>query len=157
MKTITTPLYFEKSDYLDCSHYWYLEDNIDSENLTYEEVIDFLMWDKTDKLRWIEGEWMCLDFNIRVHNLAELNGLRCGFVKLYDIDTLAGHVCLAWQTVDEGLIYTDSTGVMNPDFHRGSYDSILEPMEMHELTGYYIDNRRPITYEYIVEKIKTYW
>lgn len=157
MESRTTVLYFEQSDYFDCSHCWYIEDNSQAVNPTYQEVIDFLMWDRTDKLRWVEGDWMCLDFTTHVHNLAELNGIRCGFVRLNSIDVLDGHVCIAWDTVDEGLIYTDSTGVLNPDFHRKSYDAILEPKIMHELTGYYIDNRDSFSYNYIVDRIDTIW
>jgi len=152
-----TTLYFPESTYNDCSHYWYIRDNLDATNPTYKEVIDFLLWDKTDKMRWVEGEWMCLDFNIAVHNTAELNGLKCGFVKLHSVDVLGGHICLAWDTVDEGLIYTDSTGVFNPDFNIKTYDTLVFPKPMEQLKGCWIEDHSSASYDFIVDRVETIW
>lgn len=158
MESIVTILEYDNSMYLDDDFDgWILEDYLNTEDPTYQEVIDFLLWDKTDKLRWVEGIWMCMDFATAVHNTAELNGFKCGFTKIWDLDREGGHVCLAWNTVDYGLIYTDSTGVLNPDFNELSYDCILKSEIGEELTGYYIDTHEPISYEFIVSGIETIW
>jgi hypothetical protein len=52
---------------------------------------------------------VCADFAERLHNNAELAGIRCAYVSI----TLAGnvgHACDAFQTTDEGLVYVDVTG-----------------------------------------------
>jgi len=158
MDSIVTILDYNNSMYLDDDFDgWIIEDFINTEDPTYQEVIDFLLWDRTDKLRWVEGIWMCMDFATAVHNTAELNGFKCGFTKIWDIDRGGGHVCLAWDTVDYGLIYTDSTGVLNPVSEMSTYDAILEPKIMHQLTGYYIDDQEPISYSWIVDRIDTIW
>jgi hypothetical protein len=52
---------------------------------------------------------VCADFAERLHNNAELAGIRCAYVSI----TLAGntgHACDAFQTTDRGLVYVDVTG-----------------------------------------------
>jgi hypothetical protein len=52
---------------------------------------------------------VCADFAERLHNNAELAGIRCAYVSI----TLAGntgHACDAFQTTDRGLAYIDVTG-----------------------------------------------
>ncbi|MFO7996419.1 MAG: hypothetical protein R6U93_04645 [Dehalococcoidia bacterium] len=52
---------------------------------------------------------VCADFAERLHNNAELAGIRCAYVSI----TLAGntgHACNAFQTTDRGLVYVDVTG-----------------------------------------------
>jgi len=52
---------------------------------------------------------VCADFAERLHNNAELAGIRCAYVSI----TLAGntgHACDAVQTTDRGLVYIDVTG-----------------------------------------------
>ena len=53
---------------------------------------------------------MCADFAERLHNDAEMAGIRCAFVT---VDTSEGfHALNAFQTTDQGLIYVDDTGLM---------------------------------------------
>ena len=52
---------------------------------------------------------VCADFAERLHNNAELAGIRCAYVSI----TLAGnvgHACNAFQTTDRGLVHIDCTG-----------------------------------------------
>ena len=52
---------------------------------------------------------ICADFAERLHNDAEMAGIRCAYVSV----TLAGntgHACDAFQTTDRGLVYIDDTG-----------------------------------------------
>lgn len=63
---------------------------------------------------------ICSDFAERLHNDAELAGIRCAFVALdvtgytdpshLGIPADSGHACDAFQTTDRGLIYVDDTG-----------------------------------------------
>ena len=53
---------------------------------------------------------VCADFAERLHNNAELAGIRCAYVSL-GLAGSEGHACNAFQTTDKGLIYIDCTGV----------------------------------------------
>lgn len=74
----------------------------------YEEVITFLGQDKTDENRYIEGTYgvyVCSHFAKDVGNNAEEAGLRSAFVELRYLD--GGHAIIAFDTIDEGLVYFD--------------------------------------------------
>ena len=51
---------------------------------------------------------VCSDFAERLHNDAEMQGIRCAYVSI-DLST-GGHAIDAFQTTDRGLIYIDDTG-----------------------------------------------
>jgi hypothetical protein len=51
---------------------------------------------------------VCSDFSERLHNDAEMAGIRCAYVSI-DLST-GGHAIDAFQTTDRGLIYIDDTG-----------------------------------------------
>jgi hypothetical protein len=51
---------------------------------------------------------VCSDFSERLHNDAEIAGIRCAYVSI-DLST-GGHAIDAFQTTDRGLIYIDDTG-----------------------------------------------
>jgi hypothetical protein len=53
---------------------------------------------------------VCADFAERLHNNAELAGIRCAYVSL-GLAGSEGHACNAFQTTDRGLIYVDCTGI----------------------------------------------
>jgi hypothetical protein len=76
---------------------------------TYEQVITFLGQDKTDENRYIEGTYgvyVCSHFARDVGNNAEEAGLRSAFVELRYLD--GGHAIIAFDTIDEGLVYFDA-------------------------------------------------
>jgi ribosomal protein L37AE/L43A len=64
---------------------------------------------------------ICADFAERLHNEAEMAGIRCAYVSLemigytdpynLEIESDAGHACNAFETIDRGLVYIDCTGV----------------------------------------------
>jgi len=63
---------------------------------------------------------VCSDFAERLHNNAEVAGIRCGYVSLditgytdpsnLGISSDSGHACNVFETTDRGLIYIDCTG-----------------------------------------------
>jgi len=68
---------------------------------------------------------ICADFAERLHNNAELSGIRCAYISIelsgytdpynYGISTDTGHALVAFQTTDEGVIYVDCTGISDED------------------------------------------
>ena len=76
---------------------------------TYKQAVAFLKRDKTDENEYVEdthGVYVCSHFARDVCNNAEAEGLRCAFVSL--IYSEGGHALIAFDTVDEGLVYFDA-------------------------------------------------
>ena len=75
---------------------------------TYEELVTFLRQDKTDTNEFVEdtyGIYVCSHFARDVCNNAEEDGLRGAFVELRYPEE--GHAIVAFNTIDEGLVYFD--------------------------------------------------
>ena len=53
---------------------------------------------------------ICGDFAERLHNDAELTGIRCGYVIL-TMDNGESHACDVFETTDKGQIFIDDTGI----------------------------------------------
>jgi len=59
---------------------------------------------------------VCADFAERLHNNAELAGIRCAYVSI-TLSGNTGHACDAFQTTDRGVIYVDVTGWVATEPH----------------------------------------
>ena len=71
---------------------------------TYAQVVAFIGEDRTNENPYIEGTYECRHFATGVCNNAEGKGLRCAFVWL-DFPEEVGHTIIAFNTIDEGLVY----------------------------------------------------
>lgn len=74
---------------------------------TYAQAVAFIGEDRTNENEYIEdtyGVYVCSHFARDVCNNAEEQGLRCAFVELRYPDG-TGHVIVAFNTIDEGLVY----------------------------------------------------
>ena len=77
---------------------------------------------------------ICADFAERLHNNAEMAGIRCAYVSLdmvgytdpYDfgIASDAGHACNAFETTDRGLVFIDCTGDSD-NYGPANHDTIV--------------------------------
>jgi hypothetical protein len=73
---------------------------------TYQEALAFMSQDRTDENEYVLGTYgvyVCSHFSRDVCNNAEAEGLRCAYVELRYSD--GGHVIVAFNTVDRGIIY----------------------------------------------------
>jgi hypothetical protein len=77
-------------------------------NPTYDEMIKFLDFDKTETIKYRIHKFVCADFAQVLHNRAEKYGIRAGWVSV-DFKFGEGHACNAFKTVDKGLIFVDCT------------------------------------------------
>ena len=77
-------------------------------NPTYREAIAFMEKDKTDSNKYNEAAYACGHFARDICNNAEAEGLRCAAVILRYPD--GDHVIIAFETIDEGLIYFEPQG-----------------------------------------------
>ena len=75
------------------------------EDPTYKQAIEFLEEDRTNENEFAEETYLCSHFARDVCNNADSEGLRCAYVGL--IYPEGGHAIIAFNTLDEGLIYFD--------------------------------------------------
>jgi hypothetical protein len=73
---------------------------------TYQEVKDFLAADTTDLNNYILGSYVCEDFSFDVRENALAQKIRCAAV-LIDFIVSPGHVIIAFNTTDRGIIYIE--------------------------------------------------
>jgi hypothetical protein len=77
-------------------YYGKAEDQIDLRHI--QDIIDGISQPKNPKI--------CADFAERLHNNAEMAGIRCGYVSLDS----PNHALNVFQTTDKGLLFIDDTG-----------------------------------------------
>lgn len=75
-------------------------------NPMYSELMRFLAEDRTDSNEYVEGVYVCSDFAAEVNNNAESAGFRAAFV-IIDFPGERGHVVVAFETVDRGLVFIE--------------------------------------------------
>jgi len=96
-------------------HHIHLVHNTYATDKTYNEVINFILQDPTDKKPYIDDVYTCGDYAENVQNNAEAAGIKCGYVCI-DFEDGYGHACNYFDTTDKGRVYIDCT----------MYDSISE-------------------------------
>ena len=112
-------------------------------NPTYQEAMDFMARDRTDENEYEEGIYTCSDFATDFNNNAEAAGYRCAYVYIeYTCDL--GHSAVAFDTVDQGMIYIE------PQFDK--LVTITEGVSYSDLNGF----KEP-SYEDIVRRITVAW
>ena len=97
----------------------FLDNNEFAKDVTYSEVITFVLEDETDKVEYNYSSFVCADSAEMLHNNAEAAGIKCAYVSVSatgisnDGVPFDGHALNAFNTTDRGLIYIDSTGSMD--------------------------------------------
>jgi hypothetical protein len=82
----------------------------EARDVAWQELMQFLQDDQTDKIRYVDGIFVCGEFAETLHNNAEIAGIRAAFVSVdFQFDS-SGHAVNAFQTEDRGLVYIDDTG-----------------------------------------------
>ncbi len=84
---------------------------------TYSEMKDFLLRDKTDENEYIPVIYECKHFVADVCRSADKENLRCAFVIIFFPE--GGHACVAFNTIDKGLIFIEPMYDMEMDVEIG--------------------------------------
>lgn len=115
----------------------------------YRQMMDFIREDRTDKERYIEGEYVCENFSMDVCNNAEEEGIRCAYVSLWFPEGI-GHAIVAFNTIDKGLIYIEpqSDELVEPRIGKHFYKCVIAK------PGYRYE--KP-DYDDTIEKILVVW
>jgi hypothetical protein len=86
----------------------YIRNSPDACNVSYGELMDFILRDKTDQLIYDDSGFVCIDFAVAVHDNAERQNISAGVVTCNIGGTL--HALDVFNTTDRGLVYIDCTG-----------------------------------------------
>lgn len=68
-----------------------------------EELVKFLIEDRTDEKEFVEGSYVAIHYAMEVNNKAEDRGWRSAFVLISYAE--GEHAVVAFDTVDKGLLY----------------------------------------------------
>jgi len=71
----------------------------------YQEMLDFIAFDQTDRNGFNEENYTCLNFALDVKNHAFLKGYKCGLV--YVVFPSSTHTVVCFNTTDRGLVYIE--------------------------------------------------
>ena len=115
---------------------------------TYRQMVSFIKEDKTDERQYIEDEYVCQNFAMDICNNAEEEGIRCAYVIIGYPDR--GHVIVAFNTIDRGLIYVEPQhdDVVEPEIGKHYYKCIVPK------PGHYYETS---SYDDTIEKILVIW
>lgn len=72
---------------------------------TYEEVLDLLSKDKTDRNSYDPDEYTCMNYAADLKTGAFQAGYRCGYVELWF--PVSSHALNVFATVDRGLVFVE--------------------------------------------------
>jgi hypothetical protein len=101
-----------------------LINNDDAVNPTYDELVIFILTDDTNTLPYIKDgpeAFVCSDFAERLHNNAEVAGIKAGWVSIDYADGSVGHAVNVFETSDMGLVFIDCTGELIKTWNGESY------------------------------------
>lgn len=90
----------------------YLINNPNAKDISFAELKSFIIEDNTNDAPYIFGVRMCGHFAEELHNNAERAGIRAAFVIVEFEGETPSHAINAFQTIDRGLVYIDSTGIL---------------------------------------------
>lgn len=88
----------------------HLTNNHSATDPTWQELMNFLVADKTDQEDYSLFSYPCGAFAEEVHNNAEAAGIKAAWVAISFEDDSEEHALNAFDTVDRGLVYIDCTG-----------------------------------------------
>lgn len=128
-----------------------LYENPNTTNPTWEQLLSFLRTDDTDKIDYVPGNFVCIDFAETLHNNAEKSGIRCGLVVLYPIS----HACNAFETTDRGLVFIDCTGLSRYQIGPYDEDTIVDVQLGADYVPRYIFSNRLGNTIYTIESFGT--
>jgi len=84
--------------------------NEDATDPSWQQLMSFLIADKTDEKDYVLGTFMCGAFAEELYNNAEAAGIRAAWVSVSLEGENKGHALNAFNTTDRGLVYIDCGG-----------------------------------------------
>jgi hypothetical protein len=113
-----------------------LKNNSSASDPTWDELMAFLAADPTDEFAYIKNYRECTDFAESLHNNAESQGIRAGYVEVWFVDSDIGHALNVFDTTDKGRVFVDCTGPSSGYVIPGSSDGEDEISCDHDKIAY---------------------
>lgn len=126
-----------------------IRNNPNATDPSYEELLEFVLTDETNRCKYSDPFFMCGDFSQVVHTNAENGGIRCGMVLIeYENDDEL-HMLNVFNTTDKGIIYIDCI----------EYDArvVLEIGNVPEYYYLYNDDWLVSSWDIKVSGVTIYW
>ncbi len=101
-----------------------LTNNSSATEPTWQQLMSFLVADKTDQKDYSVFSFPCGAFAEEVHNNAEAAGIRAAWVYVDFEDNTEGHALNAFNTPDKGLVFVDCTSSYRSDI---VYPLVFDP------------------------------
>ena len=133
-----------------------LVNNVNATDPSYEELKRFLKADLTDTIPYEYGSFVCADFAETVHNNAEEQGIKAGYVSVDFYEITEGHACNVFNTTDEGLVFVDCTAPLNNDFRNHDTIVTMGIGEKYELEGLFEHYKVYMNFDDVDLTVKTY-
>lgn len=135
-----------------------LVNNQNAVNPTFDELVRFLDVDKTETLEYIPGKFVCGDFAQLLHNRAEKQGIKAGWVHVEFTHDGIDHACNVFNTIDRGLVFVDATGIYPNDEYNNT-DKIVEIKRYESYTPRAVHPSADWVYNTmgIVKNYKIFW
>lgn len=104
---------------------------------TWQQLMSFLITDKTDEKDYVPGTFMCGAFAEELYNNAEAAGIRAAWVSVSLGGMSEGHALNAFYTTDRGLVYIDCSGktAQNPTQSVGMNSTSPEGLRVYGETN----------------------
>jgi hypothetical protein len=99
-------------------------ENPNARDVSYGELLKFLLEDQTDKIIYEENVFSCPDFAEILQHNAEIKGINCAWVYA-DLLEIVDHSLNAFMTTDQGLIFIDDSGVIAGVTHPYNMDKTV--------------------------------
>lgn len=128
---------------------------IGAKNPTYDELVEFIKRDQTDKTPYQADKYTCFNYAMDVHNNAEAAGIRAGVVFLNQNSEWAinRHALNVFETVDKGLIFIDCTC-----YDMRAYVAVGESYSLEPIySGAIDDNMFVWSFVGTVNDLRIYW
>ena len=142
-----------------------LANNRTAADPTYDELVQFLKTDDTSSMKYVSPGWTCADFARTLHDNAEAQGIKAGFVgvefygdsidySIYDDGSGnlpsppgapdMGHGLNVFNTTDKGLVYVDASSI----YEGSTGDRIAYVVEGREFNEIDIDYAASTDYSF---------
>jgi hypothetical protein len=112
----------------------------DTHDISREALTEFLAGDDTVNTTYVEGQYVCSNFAIRLYEDAGAQGIAANIVSVGFEGERYGHMLVAFNTTDEGMVYVDASGITDdmraagykPAYYRA--DNLTVGAELWELS-----------------------
>ena len=136
-----------------------LKNNPDAIDVSWAELRNFLLEDKTDRNPYVVDVYTCGEFAEDLHNNAEMTGIKAAWVVILWKDSSTPHAINAFTTTDRGMVYIDVNGIREGIARPPNIDSLIKLTAGKSPYAYLLfpDGYTAGQRDTVVSSIEIYW